>query len=89
MAFKIISKEEKPLLSRTEYTAGIHEEKTPSYAELKKIISAHIKKDESLIVINRVDQKFGIYDMNVNFYAYDNESAFKQFVKVKAKKAAK
>ena len=86
MEIKIIKKEEKPLLSREECTAEIHSPTTVSYPELKKAFAEKLKKDEGLIDIKRLDQKFGTRKMNVNFYAYSNKEAFNKLEVRKEKK---
>ena len=86
MEIKISKKEEKPLLNREEYLAQVFSEKTPSYVELKKIISQELKKEEQLIAIKKVNQKFGTSDTSVSFYIYTNKDIMAKLEKNKEKK---
>ena len=87
MEIKITKKQEKPLLYREECTAEISNATTPSYAELKKAIAEKIKKEEEMISIKRIDQKFGRQTMEASFYVYSDKEAFKKFETKKEKKA--
>ncbi len=86
MEFKIIKNEKNVLLSRSEGTARLNSPTTPSYTELKKKLSEELKKEESLIKIKKIVQKFGSNGMDAYFYVYDNEEAFKRIEKEKKKK---
>jgi ribosomal protein S24E len=79
MEIKIIKTEKKPLLERDEHIAEIISVKTPSNEELKKALSEKLKKDESLILIKRINQKFGTQDITAKFYIYSNPEAIKKF----------
>ena len=79
MELKITKKEEKPLLSREECAAEFTNASTPSNAELRKLLAEKLKKDEGLILIKRINQKFGTHAMTINFYAYHNADALKKF----------
>ena len=79
MELKITHKEEKPLLYREECTAEITDSKTPSNAELKKVIAEKMNKDESLILIKKIEQKFGKQGTIAKFYIYKNADAIKSF----------
>ena len=79
MEIKIIKTEKKPLLERDEYIIEMTSSKTPSNAELKKDISEKIKKDESLILIKRINQHFGTHRLTANFYVYSTPESIKKF----------
>jgi len=87
MDLKITKKEEKPLLAREECTAELNSRIVPSNAELKKAISEKMKKDESLILIKRINQKFGAHDLKVDFYVYSSADAIKKFERFRKPKA--
>lgn len=89
MKFKITKQEPKKLLSREEYYAVIEEEKTPSHVVLKEEIAKKTGKGSELIVIKKIDQKFGKPEIEAKFYIYNNADALKKFEpKTKAKAAA-
>ena len=87
MEIKIIKKEIKPLLAREEYETEIESASTPSNADLKKAFSEKFKKDESLISIKKIYQKFGTKKANVCFNIYSDPEKFKKFETKKEKKA--
>jgi len=86
MEIKITHKEEKPLLHREECVAEIIDYKTPSNAELKKAISEKMKADENLILIKRINQKFGMQNSSAKFYVYKNEESLKRFERFRKEK---
>jgi len=55
---------------------------------LKKAIAENMKKDESLIAIKRIDQKFGKRVSEADFYVYSNSDSFSKFEDKKKKKKA-
>ncbi len=77
MAVKIISKDERPLLSRIEVHAQIDftGKPTPSKADLKKEMSALEKADESLVIIKTVYTKFGESFADILAYIYTDKDA--------------
>jgi ribosomal protein S24E len=79
MEIKITHKEEKPLLHREECTAEITDSKTPSNAELKKVIAEKMNKDESLILIKKIEQKFGKQETIAKFYVYKTVESIGKF----------
>ena len=86
MEIKITHKENKPLLHREECIAEISDTKTPSNAELKKLIAEKMNKDESLVLVKKVNQKFGKQNTLVKFYVYNTVESiakFERFRKVK------
>lgn len=91
MEIKITKKEEKPLLHRLECIAEISDSKTPANAELKKLIAEKMNKDESLILVKKVNQRFGKQNTIVEFCAYDSVESigkFERFRKIKQAGAA-
>ena len=93
MQINIINKKEEPLLSRTMVTANLEFEKaTPSYKEVTKLISAHLKADEKLIAIRHVYNSFGVKKAEVIAYVYSDESkkhSIEPKIKEKKEKKAK
>lgn len=91
MELNITTKEEKPLLSRTEIFAEItFDASTPSKEEIKKKISSALKSDQSTIVIKKVDTMFGQKQAKVLAFVYTNEKDMKRIEpKPKAKKEKK
>jgi len=79
MEIKVIKSEKKPLLSREEYTLEIKGSKVPSNAELRKYVSENMKKDENLVLIKRINQKFGSYYSIADAVTYHDEAALKKF----------
>ena len=79
MEIKILKTDKKLLLERDEYIVEITSAKTPSNEELRKALSEKLKKDESLILIKRINQKFGTQDITAKFYIYSNPEAIKKF----------
>ena len=88
MEVKIIKSEKKPLLEREEYIVEITSAKTPSNDELKKALSAHLKKDENLTLIKKINQKFGTQYLTARCYTYSNPEAIKKFERFQKPKAA-
>ncbi|MEA2069929.1 MAG: 30S ribosomal protein S24e [Asgard group archaeon] len=61
MNIKIIEKKNNKLLNRTEVSFTIDSyESTPKRLEVKNKLSALVNSDESLIIINRIDQETGM-----------------------------
>ena len=93
MEIKIETQTSKPLLSREEFIAVINEKKTPSNASLKEEISKKLNAPVELIIIKKIDQKYGQNKVEVNFYIYGNIESLKKFenekkIKIKAAPAA-
>ena len=81
MNIKIEKTLQKPLLSREEGIAIVDEKTTPSNSSLKEDISKKLNKPADLVVIKRVNQRYGISQVEVNFYVYENQEALKRFEK--------
>jgi len=79
MEIKITHKEEKPLMHREECIAEISDAKTPSNAELKKLIAEKMKKDEGLVLVKKVNQRFGNQGTSVKFYVYNTAESIGKF----------
>lgn len=88
MKFKITKQEPKKLLSREEYYAIIEEEKTPSHSVLKEEIAKKTGKSAELIIIKKIEQKFGKPEIEAKFYIYGNQDALKKFEPKSKAKAA-
>ena len=86
MEIKIVKSEKKPLLSREEYILEIKGSKVPSNAELRKYISENMKKDESLVLIKRINQKFGSYYSIADAVTYHDAAALKKFERFRKEK---
>ncbi len=91
MQLNITSKEEKPLLSRTEIMADItFDSATPSKEKIKEKLATILKVDANLIVVKKVFNKFGEKRAGVSAFAYKNEKDMKTIEpKPKEKKGAK
>ena len=90
MDLKIISQKDEPLLSRKRVIAEvIYDNKTPSNAEVKKMISAEMKVSEELIVIEKIQTLYGKRSAKTIAYAYLNKEDMAKIVKVKVKKDKK
>ena len=88
MDIKITKQEHKKLLLRDECTALVSEKITPSNALLKEEIAKKLGKSADLIIIKRINQRYGKGESEVEFYFYHSEEAKKRFEKEKIKKAA-
>ena len=85
MAFKIVSQEEEPLLSRIRVKAELFfENATPSNAEVAKQIASSLKKDESLVVIKKIATHYGEKMADVDAVVYENKEA-KESIEAKTK----
>ncbi len=79
MELSIVSKEEKPLLSRTEVIVDItFEASTPKKEEIKKKISSMMKSDSSLVVVKKVYNIYGKKKSKVLAFVYTNEKDMKR-----------
>ena len=78
MDFKILSKKEEPLLSRTIVEAEVSFDKaTPSKSETRSALAKSLGKDEKLIVVKGLYTGFGVRKAKNVSYAYENEEAMK------------
>ena len=90
MELKIISKEEKPLLLRTEITAEVFfDGKTPSKDEVKKAVLKEVKVDESFIVIKKIRVYFGVKKATITAYVYNNKGDMEKIEPKKKEKKGK
>ncbi len=78
-------KTEKPLLGRTEITEEITIDKTPSNEDILKSLAKSEKVDESLIVIKKIDQKYGKNKFEVSANIYKDKESLELFEKIKKK----
>ena len=85
MNFSIIEKKEEPLFFRIKLIANIEfEGATPSYPQLRSLISTHTKTEENLVVIRHIYTSFGRKNATVTAYVYADESK-KQLIEPKLK----
>jgi ribosomal protein S24E len=85
MNLKIVSQEEKPLLSRTKVLAHISfDAVTPSNDEVKKQLATALKKDEKLIVVKKIATGYGYKEADVDAVVYESVEA-KEKIEVKTK----
>ena len=78
MELKIISEEEKPLLSRKEIKATLtFENATPSNKEVQELLAKQIKSDASLVLIKKIDSKYGLGKADVFAYQYKDADTLK------------
>ena len=89
MVVNIISKDEKPLLSRVEIHAqcDFAGKPTPSKSVLRKDISSSEKVDESLVVIKHVFTRFGESIADILAYVYTDKDVMVK-IDLDAKKQA-
>ena len=89
MQITIENKKLNPFLSREEIEAVIQIEEgetTPSFKDSKKLLSEKINKREDLIIIKKVDQRFGENKAKITAYAYEDADALKKYEPVKKAK---
>lgn len=80
MDLEILKNQKRPLTERTEMLVKFSDfEKTPSYNEIKDMISKKTGKEISLIVPKKVKQEFGMHEAKVDVYIYDSEASMKKF----------
>lgn len=85
----IEKKENKPLLGREEIYAISQDKVTPSMASVKEELAGLLKKDKELIIVKKVESKFGVQEAEIKAYVYDSQEALKNFEpKKKEKKTA-
>jgi len=79
------------LMQRREIHAILESEKTPSYAEVSKLVSEQFKSPEESIMVENVKGKFGRKTFMVKASIYDSkeikEDAEKRLIKPKKAKA--
>lgn len=80
---KILKKEKSNLIDRTEITAEFpHMGKpTPSNNEIRKAIVSELKAKEELVVIKKIDTKYGEGTSIISAFAYDNLEELKKLEK--------
>ncbi|HZX45070.1 MAG TPA: hypothetical protein VFF28_05300 [Candidatus Nanoarchaeia archaeon] len=90
MDLKITNKQENTLLSRTEITAeaAFFGFPTPSKQEIVKKIAGSEKADEKLIVIKKIENRFGNGKAKVSVYVYKTEEDLEKTEPKKKDKAA-
>ncbi len=85
-----MQKNEKPLLARIEVTADIsYENVTPSKEELRTKLAENLKTDKELVVVKKINNRFGARDADATAYVYKtNEDLLRIEPKKKEKKGA-
>ena len=73
MNVSIVSKEEKPLLCRTEIVANLsYKGKTPSKSEVRGAIASSVKADEKLVCVYKIEGEYGLESAKAVVYVYKN-----------------
>ena len=72
MELKIVKKDVKKLVERTEVYAEASEKKTPSNIEVQEAIAKELGKDKELIVVKKINQDYGRNKERILAYAYDS-----------------
>jgi len=87
---KILNKTEMPLLSRTSFQIIIeHPQKpTPSKSQIQKEIVQELQAKENLIVIKKIETKFGQEKSKITAYVYKTEKDL-QDIEIKKKRKKK
>ncbi len=76
MEIQIVSKDAKPLLSRTEVAARIaFQGATPTRKEVIKALAKALGEKEDLIILRRIDTAFGSQSGKVLGYVYNDRKA--------------
>ena len=88
MNFKITETKKEDLLFRTVVKAEVLFEgaKTPSNDEIKKAIASHLKSEESLVVMKKIDPQFGRSQADILAYVYNTKE---DIIKIEPKKQEK
>jgi ribosomal protein S24E len=86
MELKIIKKDVKKLVERTEIYAKAQEKKTPSNIEVQEAIAKELGKEKELIVVKKIKQEYGYNKENILAYAYDSAESLKKFEPKKKEK---
>lgn len=85
----IEKKENKPLLEREEILAVSDDAVTPSMTSVNEQLSILLKKDKELIIVKKIESRFGTQKARITAYAYDSLESLKKFEpKKKEKKTA-
>ncbi len=93
MVLKILSQDKVPEMGRTHITAElVFEKETPSNKDVKAELAKMVKCDPDLIVVNKIDTKYGEPKAMVDAFQYDSKDSFdavkRKLPKKQAEKAA-
>ena len=89
MNLKVTSKTPAPLLMRTVIEAEVDYDKaTPSTEDVKQKIASTSSANPNLVVVKKIDNKYGIRKALVTAYIYDNAEGLKK-IEPKTKEAKK
>lgn len=89
MEIKIEKQEHKPLVERDEIIVKIESKITPSNAHLKEEIAKKLNKEQELVIIKKIDQKFGEHKANALAYVYKSHESLLKFEPKKKEKKEK
>lgn len=77
---KLLKKEEKPLLGRTDALVEIEfQGAVPSLPEMKKKAALEMKTKEELVDVYKVEPVYGEQKVKAIIHAYNDENAYKEF----------
>ncbi|MCX8158528.1 MAG: 30S ribosomal protein S24e [Candidatus Diapherotrites archaeon] len=82
MELEILERNKNPLLQREEIIFKTFSEKTPSRKEIKSKLAALLDKEENLIIIDKIENKFGSKEIEGFAKVYNS----KEYLKVETKK---
>jgi len=75
---KIETNTRNELFKRNEIIFKLDAEKTPSFEEMRKMISEEVKKPEENINVYNIKGKFGLKQFNVHVHVYDSKEDLKK-----------
>lgn len=83
----ILETTENKLLDRKEIFAEIESVKTPSFNEVKDLVSAKLKADKENIAVKEILGSFGRRTFKITVFVYDTKEAFEKTEGKKEKSA--
>lgn len=86
---EIQKKENSVLLEREEIRAISNDKVTPSMIKVQEELSNLLKKDKELIVVKKVNPKFGMQKCDITAYVYNSAESLKKFEPKKKEKKTK
>jgi len=89
MEIKIEKQEHKPLVERDEVVVNIKSETTPSNAQVKEEIAKKLNKTQELVIVKKINQKFGEHKASALAYVYKSQEALTKFEPKKKEKREK
>ncbi|MCF7860739.1 hypothetical protein K9M79_00715 [Candidatus Woesearchaeota archaeon] len=80
MDFKVISEKDNSMLNRKELIAEIiFDAKTPSRAQLVDKVAEAVKADRKLIIVKKIDMKFGQRKATITIRIYKNKELLDRY----------